>query len=89
MLCQASSRLRKLEPANFSGKILIDLTVSQHGKVLILTFSDGSVQYLDSATFTELYQEQLHDNLFALNEIGFAFPDDPTPGEFHRTERNR
>ncbi|KAJ2894902.1 mediator of rna polymerase ii transcription subunit 16 [Zalerion maritima] len=71
-----TSRLRKLESTVFDSKILLDVSLTQHGNVTILVFSDGSVQYRESATFNELYQEPTSDGLSSLNEIGFTFPEE-------------
>lgn len=64
-----------LQPTIFD-KCIIGVQTSQFGKVIILTFADGSVQYRDRETFQELYLTRETQSVSHLKQLGWIFPED-------------
>ncbi|KAK4195172.1 putative mediator of RNA polymerase II transcription subunit 16 [Triangularia verruculosa] len=73
------TRLRKLEPVTIP-KIIISIqaTTIQLGKVICVTFSDGTIQYRDRLTMAEVFNEHNTDTINSPHQVGFQF-EDPTP----------
>jgi mediator of RNA polymerase II transcription subunit 16 len=71
-------KLRKLEPVIIN-KVIIGIQDIQYGRVLILTMSDGSIEYRDRFTFEELYANQDTTKVMTLRQVGWAFSDDVGP----------
>lgn len=67
--------LRPLDPIIID-KCIVSIQSAQFGKVILLAFSDGSVQYRDRFTFNELYAEPDLGSVFNLRQVGWVFPDD-------------
>ncbi|UKZ66623.1 uncharacterized protein TrAtP1_007795 [Trichoderma atroviride] len=68
----APTRLRKLEPIILN-KMVISFQSTQFGKVLILTMTDGTVEYRDRYTFEEIYTTEDSDKVMNLRQVGWAF----------------
>lgn len=68
-------KLRKLESVMVS-KTVIGIQDIQYGKVIILTMSDGSVEYRDRFTFEEIYTNQDVSKVMNLRQVGWVFSDD-------------
>ncbi|KOS16661.1 Mediator of RNA polymerase II transcription subunit 16 [Escovopsis weberi] len=69
------TRLRKLEPVILNRVVLL-LQVTQHGRVLVLVMSDGTVEYRDRLSFEEIYQNEGTDRIMNLRQVGWAFSDE-------------
>lgn len=67
--------LRPLEPTVLP-KTVISIQSAQFGKIIILTFSDGSVEYRDRFTFQELFTEQDVSVVSNLRQFGWTFAAD-------------
>ncbi|PHH87861.1 hypothetical protein CDD83_8302 [Cordyceps sp. RAO-2017] len=67
--------LRKLESIVIN-KVVIGFQAIQFGKVLLLTMSDGSVEYRDRFTFDELYATEDLSKVMNLRQVGWTFSDD-------------
>lgn len=68
----SSMRLQKLEPIIIN-KVLIGIQPIQFGKVLVLTMSDGTVEYRDRFTFEELYVAEDTNKVMSLRQVGWTF----------------
>jgi mediator of RNA polymerase II transcription subunit 16, fungi type len=68
------TKLRKLDPILFN-KIIIRVQTMQFGRVIILNFSDGSVEYRDRFTFDEIYASQDLEQIMHLRQVGWTFPE--------------
>lgn len=75
-------RLKKLEPI-IVNKIVTGVEVVTLGKVVCLTYYDGSVDYRDRLTMAELYTEPNWDRINATVETGFTLSGEPGC-KFHR-----
>lgn len=69
-----SLQLRKL-PSIVLNKIVIGFHTMHFGKVLILSFADGSVEYRDRFTFEELYTTEDTTKVISLRQVGWNFAD--------------
>lgn len=67
--------LRPLEPVLID-KCVVGMQSTLFGKIVILMFSDGSIQHRDRFTFEELYTERDFASVMHLRQAGFSFPDD-------------
>lgn len=72
---QPMTRLRKLD-AIVINKVVISIHSAQLGKVICITFSDGTVQYHDRLSMEPLYDEISLDRVMSLNQVGFTFADE-------------
>lgn len=68
-------RMRPLDPIVID-KCIVGLQSVQFGKVVIITFSDGSIQHRDRFTFDELYTEREVGAVSNLRQVGWTFPDE-------------
>ncbi|KAL7912022.1 mediator complex, subunit Med16 [Trichoderma velutinum] len=68
----AYTRLRKLEPITIN-KVLISFQPAQFGKLLVLTMSDGTVEYRDRFTFEEVYATEDTNKVMNLRQVGWNF----------------
>jgi len=73
------TRLRKLDSI-IVPKIVISIHTMHLGKVVCFAFSDGTVQYRDRVTMSEVYNERSLDSIMTLHQVGFQFMND-TPCE--------
>lgn len=71
----STTRMRPLESVAID-KCVVGLQSSQFGRVIILSFSDGSVQHRDRFTFNEIYTERAITGISSLCQVGWAFPSD-------------
>lgn len=55
-------------------------TITQ-GKVVCISFADGTVEYRDRLTMAEIYNEPASDRIMSLHQVGFSFSD-PTPCKY-------
>jgi mediator of RNA polymerase II transcription subunit 16 len=67
-------KLRQLDPVIIN-KVCINFQTSQFGKVLILTFADGTVEYRDRFTFEELYAIEDTEQISNLRQVGWTYMD--------------
>lgn len=74
---QSIARLHKMEPIVLN-KVVVCLNTIQFGKVICISFSDGTVQYRDRLTMQEIYNEQNLGRIMTLGQANFQFTD-PTP----------
>lgn len=77
--------LRKLESIVIN-KVIVGFHAIQLGKALLLTMSDGTVEYRDRYSFDELYTTEDLTKVMNLRQVGWNFPQDgpctcatPTP----------
>lgn len=68
------SNLNKAEPIILN-KAVIGFHSIHFGKVLVLTFSDGTVEYRDRFTFQELYTDEDMSKVMNLRQVGWTFTD--------------
>lgn len=69
------TKLKKLEPVVIN-KVVIGLQIIHFGKTLLLTMSDGSLEYRDRFTFEEVYAGQDLAKIMTLRQAGWSFSDD-------------
>lgn len=67
--------MRPLDPIVID-KCIVGLQSAHFGKVVIISFSDGSIQYRDRFSFNELYTERELASVLNLRQVGWVFPDD-------------
>lgn len=67
-------KLRRLESAG-TNKVVIGLQVIHFGKILLLTMSDGSLEYRDRFTFGEVYASQNLSKIMNMRQAGWSFCD--------------
>ncbi|CAH0049842.1 unnamed protein product [Clonostachys solani] len=67
--------LRPLEPIVIP-KCIINIQSARFGKILIITFADGSVEYRDRYTFEEIYTTRETAKVSNLREAGWNFADE-------------
>ncbi|XP_044724698.1 mediator complex subunit 16 domain-containing protein [Hirsutella rhossiliensis] len=67
--------LRKLESIVIN-KVVVGFQAMQLGKVLLLTMSDGTVEYRDRYSFEELYATEDLARIMSLRQVGWNFPED-------------
>ncbi|KAG6288143.1 hypothetical protein E4U09_005736 [Claviceps aff. purpurea] len=70
----SSIRLRRLDPVVIH-KVVIGVQVIYFGKTLLLTMSDGSMEYRDRFTFEEAYANQDLTDIMSLRQAGWSFSD--------------
>ncbi|KAH0491294.1 hypothetical protein TgHK011_002731 [Trichoderma gracile] len=68
----AHTRLRQLDPIVIN-KVLVGFQSIQFGKVLVLTMSDGTVEYRDRFTFEEVYTTEDLNRVMSLHHAGWVF----------------
>ena len=68
-------QLRKLDPIVID-KAVVGFQAIQFGKVLVLTMSDGTVEYRDRFTFEEVYAAEDLTKVMNLRQVGWAYTDD-------------
>lgn len=56
-------------------KIIIGLHTIQFGRVIVLTFTDGSLEYRDRASFEQLYTAESLNKVMTLRQAGWSFAD--------------
>lgn len=71
----SGTRLQALEPIVIP-KCVVGLQSSHFGKVIVMAFSDGTVEYRDRFTFHELYTEQDVTTISNLRQAGWNFTND-------------
>ncbi|KAK3996902.1 hypothetical protein QBC44DRAFT_355200 [Cladorrhinum sp. PSN332] len=71
----ATNRLRKLDPVVVP-KVILAVNQTQLGKVICFSFSDGTVQYRDRVTMSEVYNEESTDAITSPHQAGFQFAND-------------
>ena len=59
-------------------KVVVGIQVITQGKVVCITFADGTLEYRDRLTMAEIYTEPTPDRIMSLHQVGFSFTD-PTP----------
>lgn len=69
------TRLRKQDSIIIS-KCLIGFQTLHFGRVVLLSFSDGSLEFRDRFTFEELYTEQKTDSVMNLRQVGWIYGDE-------------
>ncbi|KAI1807196.1 mediator complex, subunit Med16 [Daldinia bambusicola] len=65
------SRLKKLDSIVVN-KVIIGVNVVNFGKVICFSYNDGSVEYRDRFTMTELYREPSLDRISSVFDAGFS-----------------
>lgn len=68
-------QLRKLDPIVIH-KVVVGFQAIQFGKVLVLTMSDGTVEYRDRFTFEEVYAAEDLSKVMNLRQVGWTYTDD-------------
>ncbi|RCI15524.1 hypothetical protein L249_3518 [Ophiocordyceps polyrhachis-furcata BCC 54312] len=68
------TRLRKLEPIIIN-KVVIGLQTIQFGKILLITMSDGTVEYRDRYSFEEVFNAEDLTRVMNLRQVGWNFAD--------------
>ena len=71
--------LKRLDPIVIN-KVVIGLQSIYFGKVLMLAFSDGTVEYRDRFTFEELYTAEDTSKVMNLRQVGWSFTDNGACG---------
>ncbi|KAG5912891.1 hypothetical protein E4U53_005107 [Claviceps sorghi] len=66
--------LRKLDPVVIN-KVVVGLQVIHFGRTLLLTMTDGSLEYRDRFTFEEAYASQDLGEVMTLRQAGWSFSD--------------
>lgn len=72
---QPMTRLRRRESIVVN-KIAVSIETTQLGRVICIGFSDGTVQFRDRSTMTELVNEGHHDLIMVPQQAGFHFDDE-------------
>ena len=54
-------------------KAVVDVQTSAHGKVVVLAYADGSIEYRDRWTLEELYTEPVQEKISVLRHAGYTF----------------
>ncbi|PHH76275.1 hypothetical protein CDD82_4064 [Ophiocordyceps australis] len=68
------TRLHRLGSVTIN-KVVISVEAIQFGKALILTMSDGTVEYRDRGTLEELYTSEDLSKIMNLRQVGWTFAD--------------
>ncbi|KKF93296.1 Mediator of RNA polymerase II transcription subunit 16 [Ceratocystis platani] len=71
---QNSFRLNRLEPVVFN-RVIVNIHQMQLGRVLFITFADGSVEYRDRFTMELLYNDSNYTKVHSLHQTGMQFED--------------
>lgn len=74
---QTTTRLRRQESITFN-KAIVGLQPITQGKVVCVTFADGTVEYRDRLTMAEIYAEPNTERVMSMHQVGFSFTD-PSP----------
>lgn len=74
---QTTTRLRRQESITFK-KVIVGLQPVTQGKVVCVTFADGTIEYRDRLTMAEIYAEPNTDRIMSMHQVGFSFAD-PSP----------
>jgi mediator of RNA polymerase II transcription subunit 16 len=69
------TQLRKVTPVIIN-KVVIAFHTLHFGKVLVLAFADGTVEFRDRLTFEELYTNQDTTKVINLRQLGWTFADE-------------
>lgn len=69
------TQLRKVDSVVIN-KVVIAFNSINFGKVLVLVFADGSVEYRDRFTFAELYTTEETTRVMNLRQVGWTFADE-------------
>ncbi|GJN83792.1 mediator complex subunit [Purpureocillium lilacinum] len=70
----SSTKLKKLDSVVIN-KVVIGFQAIQFNKVMLLTMSDGSVEFRDRVTFEEVYAGEDLNKIMNLRQVGWAFTD--------------
>jgi mediator of RNA polymerase II transcription subunit 16 len=57
-------------------KIAIAIESINQGKVIFFAFSDGSVEYRDRVSMTEIFNDGDLEKVWHLSQIGFSYTED-------------
>jgi mediator of RNA polymerase II transcription subunit 16 len=71
----AVTQLQKVAPVT-TNKVVVAVQTTSFGKILVLAFADGTVEYRDRLTFEELYTTQELNKVQNLRQIGWTFADE-------------
>ncbi|KAI3586589.1 mediator complex, subunit Med16 [Fusarium oxysporum f. sp. albedinis] len=71
----AVTQLQKVAPVT-ANKVVVAFQTTSFGKILVLAFADGTVEYRDRLTFEELYTTQELNKVQNLRQIGWTFTDE-------------
>ncbi|KAF5626550.1 mediator of rna polymerase ii transcription subunit 16 [Fusarium tjaetaba] len=71
----AVTQLQKIAPVT-ANKVVVAFQTTSFGKILVLAFADGTVEYRDRLTFEELYTTQELNKVQNLRQIGWTFADE-------------
>ncbi|KAF4455021.1 mediator of rna polymerase ii transcription subunit 16 [Fusarium austroafricanum] len=69
------TQLHKIAPVT-ANKVVVAFQTTSFGKILVLAFADGTVEYRDRLTFEELYTTQELQKVMNLRQIGWTFTDE-------------
>lgn len=69
------TQLQKIAPVT-ANKVVVAFQTTSFGKILVLAFADGTVEYRDRLTFEELYTTQELNKVQNLRQIGWTFADE-------------
>jgi mediator of RNA polymerase II transcription subunit 16 len=69
------TQLRKVTHIT-SNKVVVAFHTLTFGKILVLAFADGTVEYHDRYTFDEIYTAQELDKVMNLRQVGWTFTDE-------------
>ncbi|KAM5355943.1 hypothetical protein ACJ41O_002589 [Fusarium nematophilum] len=69
------TQLRKTAPVIIN-KVVVAFHTINFGKVLVLAFSDGTVEHRDRFTFEELYTSEETAKVMNLRQVGWTFADE-------------
>lgn len=69
------TQLHKVAPVIIN-KVVIAFHTLHFGKVLVLAFADGTVEFRDRLTFEELYANQDTTKVINLRQLGWTFADE-------------
>ncbi|CAJ2513288.1 Uu.00g014070.m01.CDS01 [Anthostomella pinea] len=70
------ARLKKLD-STIVNKVVMGISVLSFGKVICLTYNDGSIEYRDRFSMNELYREVNLDQIYSILEAGFTQTGEP------------
>ncbi|KAM0564218.1 hypothetical protein ACHAPJ_000428 [Fusarium lateritium] len=71
----AVTQLHKIASVT-ANKVVVAFHTTSFGKILVLAFADGTVEYRDRLTFEELYTNQELNKVMNLRQIGWTFADE-------------
>lgn len=72
---QAVTYLHKLDSFTVN-KIFLIIQQINYGKVILLAYSDGSIEYRDRATMQVTFNDGDLDRVWHLSQIGFTYADE-------------